>query len=86
MVAANLKMQEIPLAVTRPDVIREMKRLLDKRIDKYRNNVVEYARDGDEEMAECMNWYIEGLQYAYACLIDLDEAYVKAYTVKVGGK
>lgn len=86
MVAANLKMQEIPLAVTRPDVIREMKRLLDKRIDEYRNNVVEYARDGDEEMAECMNWYIEGLQYAYACLIDLDEAYVKAYTVKVGGK
>lgn len=86
MVAANLKMQEIPLAVTRPDVIREMKRLLDKRIDKYRNKMVKYGRNGNEEMADCMDWYIEGLQYAYACLIDLDEAYVKAYTVKVGGK
>ena len=86
MVAANLKMQEIPVTVTRSDLSRELRRLMDKRIAKYSDKMVKYGRDGNEEMADCMDWYIEGLQYAYACLIDLDEEYKKAYTVKVGDK
>ena len=44
----------------------------------------------DEEMANCMDWYAEGMEYAVACILSLDEEYEKAYTVKqtveVGGK
>jgi hypothetical protein len=86
MVAANLKMQEIPLAVTRSDLVRELRRMLDKKLAKTRRQMRKYENDHNEEMANCMDWYAEGMEYAIACLLDLDEAYVKAYTVKVGGK
>jgi hypothetical protein len=86
MVAANLKMQEIPVAVTRADVVREMRRMLDKKIAKTMQQLRKYENDGNEEMANCMDWYAEGMEYALACILSLDEEYKKAYTVKVGGK
>jgi len=83
MVAANLKMQKIPVAVTRVDVIREMKRMLDKKIAKTMTQLHKYEQDGNEEMANCMDWYAEGMEYAVACILSLDEEYKKVYTVKV---
>ena len=82
MVAANLKMQKIPVAVTREDVIREMRRLLDKKIAKTTKQLRKYEQDGNEEMANCMDWYAEGMEYAVACLLSLDEEYKKVYTIK----
>ena len=81
MVAANLKMQEIPVAVTREDVIREMRRLLDKKIAKTMKQLRKYENDHNEEMANCMDWYAEGMEYAVACLLSLDEEYKKVYTI-----
>lgn len=86
MVAANLKMQEIPVAVTRADVVREMRRMLDKKIAKTMQQLRKYENDGNEEMANCMDWYAEGMEYALACILSLDEEYKKAYTVKIGGE
>ena len=86
MVASNLKMQEIPVAVTRVDVIREMRRMLDKKIAKTMQQLRKYEQDGNEEMANCMDWYAEGMEYAVACILSLDEEYKKAYTVKIGGE
>jgi len=83
MVAANLKMQEIPVAVTRADLSRELKRMLDKKIAKTMKQLRKYEQDGNEEMANCMDWYAEGMEFAVACILSLDEEYKKAYTVKV---
>jgi len=82
MVAANLKMQEIPVAVTREDVIREMRRLLDKKIAKTHEKMRKYDNDHNDEMRDAMDWYAEGMEYAVACLLSLDEEYKKAYTIK----
>jgi len=81
MVAANLKMQEIPVAVTREDVIREMRRLLDKKIAKTHEKMRKYDNDHNDEMRDAMDWYAEGMEYAVACLLSLDEEYKKVYTI-----
>lgn len=86
MVAANLKMNAIPLAVSRSDLSRELRRMLDVKIAKTMKTLRKYENDGNEEMANCMDWYAEGMEYALACLLDLDEVYENAYTVKAGGK
>jgi len=83
MVAANLKMQEIPVTVTRSDLSRELRRMLDKKIAKTMKQLRKYEQDGNEEMANCMDWYAEGMEFAVACILSLDEEYKKAYTVKV---
>ena len=83
MVAANLKMQEIPVAVTRADLSRELRRMLDKKIAKTMKQLRKYEQDGNEEMTNCMDWYAEGMEFAVACILSLDEEYKKAYTVKV---
>lgn len=86
MVAANLKMQKIPMTVTRSDLSRELRRMLDKRIAIARERLVEYDNDHNDKMADAMDSYLDGLEYAYACIVSLDEEYKKAYTVKKGGK
>jgi hypothetical protein len=83
MVASNLKMQEIPVTVTRSDLSRELRRMLDNKLAKTHRQIRKYENDHNEEMANCMDWYAEGMEYAIACLLDLDEAHAKAYTVKV---
>lgn len=86
MVAANLKMQDIPVTPTRSDLSRALRQMLDKKIAKTMKSIRKYENDHNEEMANCMDWYAEGMEYALACLLDLDEAYEKAYTVKARGK
>jgi hypothetical protein len=83
MVASNLKMQEIPVTPTRSDLSRELRRMLDNKLAKTHRQIRKYENDHNEEMANCMDWYAEGMEYAIACLLDLDEAHAKAYTVKV---
>ena len=86
MVAANLKMNEIPMTISRSDLSRELKRMLDKKIAKTRKSMHDYDNDHNDKMADAMDWYANGLEYAYLCLLELDEAYRDAYTVKTGGK
>jgi len=83
MVAANLKMNEIPMTISRSDLSRELRRMLDKKIAKTMKQLRKYEQDGNEEMANCMDWYAEGMEFAVACILSLDEEYKKAYTVKV---
>lgn len=82
MVASNLKMQDIPVTPTRSALSRELRRMLDKKIAKTMKEIRKYENDHNEEMANCMDWYADGMEYALACLLDLDEAYEKAYNVK----
>ena len=82
MVAANLKMNEIPMTISRSDLSRELRRMIDKRIAKSNERLIEYDNDHNDKAADAMDSYIDGLEYAYACLVSLDEEYKKAYTVK----
>ena len=82
MVASNLKMNEIPMTITRADLSRELRRMLDKKIAKTMQQLRKYENDHNEEMANCMDWYAEGMEYALACILSLDEEYEKVYSVK----
>ena len=82
MVASNLKMNEIPMTISRSDLSRELRRMLDKKIAKSRELVRKYDNDHNDKMADAMDFYADGLEYAYACIKDLDEVYKNAYTVK----
>jgi len=82
MVASNLKMNEIPMTISRSDLSRELRRMLDKKIAKTRDLVHKYDNDHNDKMADCMDWYAEGMEFAYACILSLDEEYKKAYTVR----
>lgn len=83
MVASNLKMNEIPMTISRSDLSRELRRMLDKRIAKSNKRLIEYDNDHNDKAADAMDSYIDGLEYAYACIVSLDEEYKKAYTIKV---
>lgn len=83
MVASNLKMNEIPMTISRSDLSRELRRMLDKKIAKTHEQMRKYDDDHNEKMADCMDWYAEGMEFAYACILSLDEEYKKAYTIKV---
>ena len=83
MVASNLKMNEIPTTISRSDLSRELRRMLDKKIAKSKDLFEEYYNNHNDEAADAMDSYIDGLEYAYACIESLDEEYKKAYTIKV---
>jgi len=83
MVALYSKKKDIPVTPTRSDLSRELRRMLDNKLAKTHRQIRKYENDHNEEMANCMDWYAEGMEYAIACLLDLDEAHAKAYTVKV---
>lgn len=82
MVAANLKQfeEKIPVVTTRAEMSVELRRLLDKKIGAVQKKLIKYDNDGNKEMASAMDWYAEGMEYAYALILDLDEAYAKAYS------
>lgn len=83
MVAVYSKKKDIPVTPTRSDLSRELKKMLETKMDKVYKKMLKYENAEDIPMAEAMDWYKEGMEYAYACLLDLDEAHAKAYTVKV---
>ena len=83
MVALYSKKKDIPVTPTRSDLSRELRRMIDNKLAKTHRQIRKYENDHNEEMANCMDWYAEGMEYAIACLLDLDEAHAKAYTVKV---
>ena len=83
MVALYSKKKDIPVTPTRSDLSRELRRMLDNKLAKTHRQIRKYENDHNEEMANCMDWYAEGMEYAIACLLDLDEAHAKAYTVRV---
>jgi hypothetical protein len=85
MVASNLKMNGIAVTVTRADLSRELRQMLDKQIAKTHRRIRKYENDHNEKMADCMDWYAEGIEYAVACLIDLDEVHA-LHTVRQGGE
>jgi len=82
MVASNLKMNEIPMTISRSDLSRELRRMLNKKIAFTRGLVHKYDNDHNDKMADCMDWYAEGMEFAVACILSLDEEYKKAYTIR----
>ena len=82
MVASNLKMNEIPMTISRSDLSRELRRMLDKKIAKTRDKMHKYDNDHNDKMADAMDWYAEGMEFAVACILSLDEEYKKAYTIR----
>lgn len=82
MVASNLKMQKIPVAITRVDVIREMKRMLDNKLAKTYRQIRKYENDHNRDGELYGLGYADGMEYALACILSLDEEYEKVYSVK----
>ena len=76
------KKVNIPVTPTRSDLSLALRRMLDDKIAKTMKKIRKYEDEHNEEMANCMDWYAEGMEFALACLLDLDEAHANAYTVK----
>jgi|DEB0MinimDraft_3_1074331.scaffolds.fasta_scaffold00262_27 hypothetical protein len=72
---------KIPVTTNRSDLSRELKNMLDAKMSKVHEQMLEYEREGDTDMANRMDSYVNALEYAFACILDLDEAYEKAYTI-----